>query len=142
MDAQQRPYSSSLPYRAGGDRFLIGLLPDERSPRPHGRDEFERLDAAAATGRLVFGLAVAGVGGRFRPVAELRIGGRLADELDGLRFNPWNTGQDLEPTGWLNGARYRAYSLSQAAWRKMRADGEQRQRAAEHELDRLSAVRR
>ncbi|HJS93679.1 MAG TPA: hypothetical protein VJ741_05405 [Solirubrobacteraceae bacterium] len=140
-DVQQRPYSSSLAYRAGNERFLIGLLPDERSPRPHGRDEFERLDAAAATGRLVFGLAVADVGGRFRPVAELRIGRRLAGELDALRFNPWNTGRDLEPAGWLNGARYRAYKLSQTGWRQKRADGERRQRAAEHELDRVSGAR-
>lgn len=142
VDVQQRPYSSSLPYRAGGSRFLIGLLPDERSPRPDGRDEFDRLDAAAATKGLVFQLAVASVRGRFRPVAELRIGARLSGELDALSFNPWNTGHDLEPAGWLNGARYRAYKLSQTAWRRARADGGQRQRAAEHELARLSRVRR
>lgn len=115
-DVQQRPYTSSLPYRAGDESFLIGVLPDERSPRPSGDDEFDRLDAAARTGRLRFQLAVAPVNGRFRPVAELRIGTRLPPELDALHFNPWNTGGGLEPAGWLNGARDRAYKLSQAAW--------------------------
>jgi hypothetical protein len=56
-DVQQRPYSSSLPYRAGSERFLIGALPHPQSPRPAGDDEFERLDAAARTGRLRFRLA-------------------------------------------------------------------------------------
>jgi hypothetical protein len=142
VDVQQRPYSSSLPYRSGRDRFLIGLLPDDRSPRPDGEDEFDRLAAAAATGRLVFRLAVARLGERFHPVAELTIGSPLADELDALRFNPWNTGPDLRPAGWLNGARYRAYALSQAAWGRTSADGAGRQRAAERELERLSGVRR
>jgi hypothetical protein len=139
LDVQQRVYSSSLPYRAGGDRFLIGLLPDDRSPRPRGRDEFERLDAAAASGELVFKLAVAGFGERFHPIADLRIGARLDADLDALRFNPWNTSEELEPAGWLNGARYRAYTLSQWAWRRARTDGEQRQLAAERELERLSS---
>jgi hypothetical protein len=138
-DVQQRIYSSSLPYRAGTRRLLIGALPDERSPRPAGRDEFDRLDAAARTGRLAFRLAVAGIGGRFAPVAELRIGPRLSGELDALRFNPWNTGGGLSPEGWLNGARDRAYKLSQAAWGLTRSRGGQLQRAADSELKSLSA---
>lgn len=133
-DAQQRPYTSALPYRTGGERFLIGVLPDPCSPRPDGLDEFTRLDAAAASGRLAFRLCTAPMGGRFQPVGELRIGGRLADELDALRFNPWNTGEDLVPAGWLNGARCRAYRLSQAAWRRTQPDGARRQAAAERLL--------
>src|SRR5215213_368308 len=67
-DVQQRPYTSSLPYRAGDDLFLIGALSDHRSPRPAGHDEFDRLDRAASTGELVFRVAVAPLNGRFRPV--------------------------------------------------------------------------
>ena len=134
---QQRPYSSSLPYRAGADLFLIGALPDPRSPRPAGGDEFDRLEAAALTERLVFQLAIASLGGRFRPVAELRIGGRLPGKIDALRFNPWNTGGGLEPAGWLNGARDRAYKLSQAAWRRTRKDGRAAQDEADRQLERL-----
>src|SRR5215213_4123491 len=116
-DVQQRPYSSSLPYRVGGgESVLLGVMPDARSPRPPGDDEFERLDRAAATGRLRFGFGVAPIGGRFRRVATLEVAERLPDTLDALRFNPFNCGGGLEPAGWLNRLRDYAYPLSQAAW--------------------------
>ncbi len=137
-DLQQRPYSSSLPYRAGSDTFLIGGLPDPRSPRPGGENEFDRLDAAAATGRLRFQLAVAPLAGRFRAVAELRIGKRLPAEFDALRFNPSNTGGGLELVSVLNGARDRAYRLSQAAWRRTRDDGAMLQDGADRRLKALA----
>jgi hypothetical protein len=136
-DAQQRPYTSSLPYRAGGESFLVGALPDPRSPRPPGDDEFDRLDAAARTTRLVFQIAVSSIGGRFKPVAELRIGGRLPPDIDSLRFNPFNTGGGMEPAGWLNGARDRAYKLSQAAWGRSRVNGREEQAAADRRLEQL-----
>jgi hypothetical protein len=139
-DTQQRPYTSSLPYRAGPDRFLLGALPDPRSPRPPGDTEFDRLDAAARTTRLVFQIAVAAVGGRFRPVAELRIGRRLPPELDALRFNPFNCGGGMEPAGWLNGARDRAYKLSQAAWGRSRENGAEAQATADRRLEELTSV--
>jgi hypothetical protein len=115
-DVQQRPYSSSLPYRVGDGTLLLGITPDSRSPQPAGSDEFERLDRAAATGHLQFGFAVATLGGRFRRVGTLRVGERLPDTLDALRFNPFNCGGGLEPVGWLNRLRDYAYPLSQAAW--------------------------
>jgi hypothetical protein len=136
-DVQQRPYSSAVPYRAGDERFIVGALPDPRSPRMQGRTEFDRLDAAAVTGRLRFQFAVAAVRGRFRPVAELHIAGRL-DELDALRFNPWNTGGGLEPAGWLNGARDRAYKLSQAAWRRTHRNGTHLQERADRQVEALA----
>lgn len=112
-DVQQRPYSSSLRYRAGGATFLFGVLPRPQSPRPDGGDELDRLAAAARTGALVFDLAVAGVWGRFRPVAELRLGRRLPPEAEAVRFNPFNCGGGLEPTGFMNRLRDYAYPLSQ-----------------------------
>jgi hypothetical protein len=135
-DVQQRPYTSALPYQAGSELFLVGALPDHRSPRPDGNNEFERLERAAYTGQLRFQLAVAAPKGRFQPLAELRIGARLPHEADALRFNPWNTGGGIEPAGVLNGARDRAYKLSQAAWRRTATDGAQRQDTA----DQLSAT--
>ena len=140
LDVQQRPYTSSLPYRAGDDLFLVGAVPRRGSPRPDGKDEFDRLQAAASTGRLAFDVAVASIAGRFRPVGSLRIGLRLREELDALRFNPWNTGGGLEPAGWLNGARDRAYRLSQGAWRRARPDGAARQDSADRELERIELV--
>jgi hypothetical protein len=137
LDVQQRPYTSSLPYRAKDDRFLVGAVPQPNSPRGDGRTEFERLDAAASTGRLAFDIAVAPFAGRFRAVGSLHIGRRLRHELDALRFNPWNTGGGMEPAGWLNGARDRAYKLSQGAWRRARRDGAALQDSADRELERL-----
>ena len=115
-DVQQRPYSSSLPYRVGAARLVVGALPRPGAPRPEGGNELDRLAAAAATGALTFDLAVATPRGRFRPVAELHVGPRLAPEADALRFNPWNSGGGLEPAGLLNRLRDYAYPLSQRAW--------------------------
>ena len=134
-DVWQRPYSSSLPYRAGDDRFLIGALPVPDGPRPDGDDELERLARAVAGEGLRFELAVAPVRGRFRPVATVRVGTRLPPALDALRFNPWNTGGGLEPAGWLNETRRRAYPLSQAAWGRTRRGGLQVQDEAQRELE-------
>jgi hypothetical protein len=133
-DVQQRPYSSSLPYRAGDGTFLVGALPRPQSPRLEGGDELERLAAAAATGALVFDLAVSELWGRFRPVAELRVGDPLPPETDALRFNPWNAGGGLEPTGMLNRLRDYAYPLSQHAWGRDRRANDQT--AAEYALER------
>ncbi len=116
-DAQQRPYSSSLPYRVGHRRLLVGALPRDDSPRPQDGNELDRLIAAAATGRLVFDLAMAEMWGRFASVAELHVGAPLPPEADALRFNPYNSGGGLEPAGVLNRLRDYAYPLSQRAWR-------------------------
>jgi hypothetical protein len=134
-DVQQRPYSSSLPYRSGDQTLLVGAVPRADSPRPGGGNELERLAAAAATGQLVFDLAVAEVWGRFRPVAELRVGHPLPPEADALRFNPWNTGGGLELTRTLNRLRDVAYPLSQRAWGRAGRAGEQA--AADSVLRRL-----
>lgn len=135
-DVWQRPYSSSLPYRAGDERFLIGALPVPDGPRSGGDDELVRLGRAVAEGGLRFELAVAAVRGRFRPVATLRVGTRLPPALDALRFNPWNTGGGLEPAGWLNATRRRAYPMSQAAWGRTRRGGRQAQDDADRALER------
>lgn len=115
-DPQRAPYSSSLPYRAGPARFLVGVQPVADSPRPSGRSADERLERAAATGQLRFSLSIATLAGRFAPVGEVRVGRRLPDEANGIRFNPWNTGGGLEPAGALNRLRAYAYPASQAGW--------------------------
>jgi hypothetical protein len=136
-DVQQRPYSSSLPYRAGDRTFLLGIVPDSTSPRTDGETELERLASAAATGRLTFTLAVAPVNGRFRHVGTLHVGTRLSDSLDALRFSPFNCGGGLEPAGLLNRLRDYAYPLSQAAWGR-RGDRAAGQLEAEAEQRRLA----
>ena len=126
-DVQQRPYTASLPFRAGDERVLVGALPRPDSPRPLGGTELERLRAAAATGRLRFDLAVARTWGRFWRVGELRVGEPMPDEMDALRFDPFNTGGGLEPAGALNALRDYACPLSQAAWRRTRGGAAGRQ---------------
>jgi hypothetical protein len=130
-DLQQRPYSSSLPFRAGTQRFIVGALPHEDSPRPAGDTELERVRIAAATGRLRFQLAVAAPMGRFTPVAELHVGPPLPAPADALRFRPLNAGGGLEPVGLLNSMRRYAYPMSQWAWARTRRDGTRTQREAE-----------
>jgi hypothetical protein len=97
---QERPYSSVLPFRAAGETVILGAL-------PAGEDRF-----AIATARPL---------GRFRPFAELRIGARLPDELDGIELNPFNAGAGLEPAGFVNRLRDYAYPLSQAGRRARHA---------------------
>ena len=134
-DGQSRPYSSSLPFRAGDEVFLIGALPRRASPRPRGGTDLERLARAAATGRLRFDLAVAPVMGRFQAIAAIEIGERLPPELDALRFDAWNCGGGLSPVGTLNRMRGSAYAYSQTAWRRTRYGASRRQ----DEADRLVA---
>ena len=116
VDPQQAPYSCSLPYLAGDERFLVGVQPVPGSPRPPGRTAEEKLERAAATGELRFAVSIAPMAGRFAPIGELRVGRRLPDDLNGIRFNPWNTGGGLEPAGALNRLRAYAYPASQAGW--------------------------
>lgn len=132
-DTQQRPYSTSLPYSAGDETFIVGVVPDPEAPRPRGDDEFDRLARAAATGRLTFGLATASVGGRFRRVGTLHVGERMPHSVDALRFNPFNSGGGMQPSGVLNRLRDYAYPLSQRAWARRR-DGGRAQALAEAQL--------
>ena len=83
-----------LPYRLGDRLRLVGALP-------------RRPD---------FDLAVAAMGGRWAPVGRIRLGERLSDEAQfQLRFNPWNCGGGIRPTGPFQGIRDPAYRGSQEA---------------------------
>ncbi len=105
-----QPYSSSLPYRAGDERFVVGVLPQSETR---------------------FDLAVAPLDGRFTPIARIELGPKLSETADALRFNPFNTGGGLEPSGWLNSLRRRAYPMSQETWGHVRAGAADKQRAAD-----------
>ena len=139
-DVQQRPYSSSLPFRAGDQTFLVGVVSDARSPRPAGDDEFDRLQRAAATGLLTFGLAIAALSGRFQRIGSLHIAEQLPDTLDALRFNPLNCGGGLHLVGAINRLRDYAYPMSQAAWAR-RDTGALAQQQADAELQRIAQQR-
>ena len=86
-------YSSILAYRLAGDLALVGAV--------------DRTEEG-------FRLAVAGVGRRFRPVADVRLGRALPQaRADALRFDPWNTGGGIRPAGPFQAARAAAYPGSQ-----------------------------
>ena len=88
-------YSSLLPYRVGDRLRLIGALP-------------RRPD---------FDLSLATLSGRWgTPWGRLRLGERLAPEASfALRFNVWNCGGGIRPTGPFQGIRDPAYRGSQSA---------------------------
>lgn len=95
VHVRQRPYTSSLPYAAGGERLLVGAIPS-------GED---------------FDLSVAALSGRFAPVGRLRLGATLPAGANALRFNVReNTGGGLAPAGAINRMRDLAYPMSQWAW--------------------------
>jgi hypothetical protein len=121
-DVRQRPYSSSLLFRAGGERFIVGALPDPESARR-------------------FLIAVARPMGRFVPVADLWVEEPLPEAADALRFRPLAAGGGLEPAGVLNAMRRYAYPMSQWAWGRAKADGARLQREADRLVERGSSGR-
>ncbi len=74
----------------------------------------EQIAEAAADGTATFELATAPLMGRFSGVGTIRLGEQLPpDEGEQLRFNPWNCGGGIRPTGPLMGLRDAAYRGSQ-----------------------------
>jgi len=108
-------YSTVLAYDVGGRTRLFGALPAP-GERSRGSGSVPELEEVAARGAAAFDLAVAPVLGRLSPVGRLRLGARLPDRrAQELRFNVWNTGGGIRPTGPLQGLRLAAYRGSQAA---------------------------
>jgi hypothetical protein len=110
-------YSSLLPYRLGPDLRLVGAIPRSRPVERPGATDLAELVDAAARGPVRLDLAVSAPMGRWTPVAEIVLGERLeVEEGERVRFNPWNTGGGIRPTGPLMGVRAGAYVGSQAGW--------------------------
>ena len=106
-------FSSILPYRFGPKIRLVGAEPASE-PERYRRGALAQLVDTAERGDLAFRLTLAPIGGRAAPVADIRVGERLPDELaDRLAFTPWNTGDAIRPTGPLMGLRRSAYRGSQ-----------------------------
>lgn len=105
-----RRWSSLLPYDVAGRRVVIGARPVS-GPSPKRLDDLRR---AATTGRLRYALEIAEASGPWEEIAVLDVGDELPrEEADGLRFNPANTGGGIEPVGFLQTLRRRAYAGSQ-----------------------------
>jgi hypothetical protein len=107
-----RPYSTLLAYRLPQGIRLFGVLPAGSGP-PIG-PRLEQVAEAARRGTATFELATASLGGRFEAVGTIRLGDQLPPERgEQLRFNPWNCGDAMRPTGPLMGLRAPAYRGSQ-----------------------------
>jgi hypothetical protein len=106
------PYSSVLPYDIAGKTRLVGALQATPAPAP-GRD----FDQLLATPDKRFQLALAPLRSRWSPIGELALHDRIPQsQAEKIRFNPWNTGGGIRPTGPFMGLRAGAYSGSQAGW--------------------------
>jgi hypothetical protein len=109
------PYSSILLYRISGELSLVGA---RAATRPVAADDpFDQLERTAAREEVRFDLALAKPMGRWTRIGTIRLGERVPG-ADGerLRFNPWNTGGGIEPTGPFMGLREVAYRESQRGW--------------------------
>jgi hypothetical protein len=114
-------FSSALPYDLASERVVLLLVPmhasDGRSASGVGRwpggGALAELHAVAAKG-LRFELRTARSFGRSQPLATVTTGAPLpAEQTEALRFNPWTTGPEIRPSGWLNLLRDAAYRASQ-----------------------------
>jgi hypothetical protein len=105
-----RRFSSILAYRFEGDILVVGAFVEGADTR---LDEPERAPISPIA---TVHLEVATQFGDWVRVASIEVGKRLPQEdADALRFDPWQTSEDLQPAGILNAARGPAYRLSQIA---------------------------
>ncbi|MFN2525818.1 MAG: hypothetical protein ABR505_06085 [Actinomycetota bacterium] len=107
-------YSSVLPYRIGDDNIVVGARAVEGLARRRG--DFGGLRSAADQEELHFDLLIASMAGAWEPIGSLHVQEQCSQQVSrGLRFNPWNTNQALQPAGVLNRMRRAAYTASQEA---------------------------
>lgn len=112
-------YSSLLPFRLGGRKQLIQLLPEDRAERPKTRSsgtDLGELADAVDRGAASFTLLSEPLrGGGQTVIGRLVLDQRLSDgESRGLRFNPW-ANSNVRPAGFINWViRRAAYRGSQA----------------------------
>lgn len=105
-----RPYSTLLPYRLQGRIAIVGARGNGMNGRDPTLADLRLRDAAG----LEFELAVAGIGGSWRPAAKLTLQRRLPEEeTERLDFDPTNTGGGLELAGLVNRLRGPSYRGSQ-----------------------------
>jgi len=107
-------FSTLLPYRVGRRRLILWLRPARKRPQGGGGYAFAELHRAVGVG-AAFELWASGGLRRARMIGRLSLTGPLPG-ADDLRFNPWNTGPGLRPTGWVNQLRRPSYAASQEGW--------------------------
>jgi hypothetical protein len=113
-------YSSLLPFRIGGRKQLIQLMPEDRAVRPKTRTsgtDLGELADAVERGAASFTLMAEPLhgGGGATVIGRLVLEERMSDEASrALRFNPW-ANSTVRPAGFINTViRRAAYRGSQA----------------------------
>lgn len=95
-------YTTLFPYDARGDRVLLGA---RTQAGEHGA-----LSELARSQGLRFELLIARPTEPWRRLGSVSVGRRLTPaESERVRFDPWNCGEDLQPSGPLNRLRRPAY---------------------------------
>lgn len=116
-----QPYSTSLPYAIGSETWVVGAMADSPRGDRGARGQLRELEDARGRDRLRFTLAIARLSGSWRPVGALHFGeGLSAHQSEELKFNPWNCGGAIQPTGPFMGSRLSAYRGSQAGRERAR----------------------
>jgi hypothetical protein len=109
------PFSSLLPLRLGSRIRLVGARPVTEAVR--GEGSLGQLLETAQRRPVRFELTLATLLGRWTAIGIVSLGDRVPQpDAERIRFNPWNTGGGIEPTGPFNGLRESAYRESQRGW--------------------------
>jgi len=108
-------YYAVAPFEFGGDHRIEVRL----SPQAHAFGEGARADRVAAAveaGEAVFQLEVKRTLTRtWIPIATLRLTRALDLDQEDLRFDPFQSGENLRPVGVVHAIRKAAYAASQKA---------------------------
>lgn len=109
------PYSSVLLYRLGA---VTRVVEARAVTEPVDADDpFDQLLDTAAQRDVRFELSLATPMGAPAPIGFVTLGDRVPEpQADRIRFNPWNTGGGIRPTGPFMGVRESAYRESQRGW--------------------------
>ena len=106
-------FSTVTLYKFGSKTRVVGVRALSHAPPAPARP-MRQLEQKAREESLLFELLLAAPRGDWEPVAEIELTARMADEQqEDLRFNPWNSGGGITPTGPLMGLRRSAYVGSQ-----------------------------
>jgi hypothetical protein len=109
------PYSTVLFYDVG-DAARVFECHALTTPID-ANDPFDQLLGTLARREVRFELSLASLFGTPEPIGHITLGKQVPDTAAAaIRFNPWNTGGRLRPTGPFMGLRDSAYRESQRGW--------------------------
>ena len=115
-DYLDNAYFGVSPFEAGAlGRVKVRLRSRQTSPEFDTRSE--RIDAALAEGpiELVLEARPARLAAEYRPIARITLTSRVDLDQEALHFDPYLTGRQLEPAGFVHALRIPTYAASRKA---------------------------